>query len=452
MRFCCFSLPLLAGLALAGCATYSPSPLPKQATLASNISDLTAPASEFETPGVHVLRVDLQRPLDAAEVATLAVLNDPELLAARANKGVAAAQSYAAGLLPWPQIGLGAGRPDSRGTGLSNAWSFSLEQNVAALLQHGPIERAAQASQAQVRLDVIWDEWQVAQQARSLYADIEANSAERTALGPLEQFYSDHLKAARQAAAQGHVPQNTVFEAKAAYGSLAVQIGTLELQRANDMASLRELLGLAPNAPLNLALNDHPIPVDTENLHAGLAALPHRRPDLMAIAASYRGANERLRQAVASQFPIIGVSIHRERDTEGVVSNGLSLTLNLPFLNGARGEVDVARATRRALHATYQARLNEAVTKVTALGAETASLQRQLAGLRQAMGRLPRMPEDKLGKVPFNTLASYLTERSQITLQIARLCGDIDQSSIALDTLLGIPLGGQGHLRPDYSS
>lgn len=452
MRFCCFSLPLLAGLVLAGCATYSPSPLPKQATLASNISALTAPASEFKTPGVHVLRVDLQRPLDAAEVATLAVLNDPALLAVRANKGIAAAQSYAAGLLPWPQIALGVGRPDPGGAALGNAWSFSLEQNVAALLQHGPIERAAQASQAQVRLDVIWDEWQVAQQARSLYADLEANAAERAALEPLEQLYSDHLKAARTAAAQGRVPQDAVLETKAAYGSLLGKLGAFELQRANDMAALRGLLGLAPDVPLKLALDDHPSPMSRGSLQKAMAALPHRRPDLMALAASYRGANERLRQAVASQFPIIGVSIHRERDTEGVISNGLSLTLNLPFLNGARGEVDVARATRLALYATYQARLNEAVTKVAALSAETASLQRQLAGLRQSMGRLPRMPEDTLGKVPFSALAAYLTERSQIGLQIARLRGDIDQSSIALDTLLGMPLGGQDHLRPDYSS
>jgi hypothetical protein len=108
----------------------------------------------------------------------------------------------------------------------------------------------------------------------------------------------------------------------------------------------------------------------------------------------------------------------------------------------------VARATRQAAHETYQARLDEAVTETTALSAQAASLQRQLAKLRQAMGRLPSVSESILGKVSFNTLSAYLTERSQIATQIARLRGNLDQSTIALDTLLGMPLddGAHSHL------
>ena len=445
MRSWCISPVLLTGLVLAGCASYSPLPLPQHAKLATSTSAFTAPVTAFETPSVHVMHVDLQRPLDATEVAALAVLNDPSLAAARAESGVVAAQSYAAGLLPWPQITLGAGRPDPAGTELSNPWSLSLDQNVSALLQHDPLERATQASQAHVRLDVIWDEWQVAQQARILYADIEASAAERVALEPLVKLYVGHLKAAQTRVAQGRVPQNAVLEAKAAYASLLGQLGVLEVRHANDLAALRGLLGLASEAPLRLALNDHPSPVDAKYLKKAIAALPHRRPDLMALAAVYKGVDERLRQAVAAQFPLIGVSIQRARDPDGVISNGLSLTLNLPFLNDARGEVAVARATRQAAHETYQARLDEAVTEATALSAEAASLQRQLVSLRQAMGRLPPLPESTLGKVSFNTLSAYLIERSQIVTQIARLRGDLDQSTIALDTLLGMPLDDNAH-------
>ncbi|MDE2139372.1 MAG: TolC family protein [Gammaproteobacteria bacterium] len=433
-------LLLLTDLVLAGCATYSSLPLPQHAKLAASTRALTAPVTAFETPGVRAARVDLRRPLDATAVATLAVLNDPMLSAMRTEAGVAAAQSYAAGLLPWPQITLGAGRPDPAGTGLSNPWSLSLEQNVAALLQHGAIKHAAQASQARVQLDVIWDEWQVAQQARFVYADIEADVAERAALQPLVALYAVHLKAAQAGVAQGRVPQSAALEAKATYASFVTQLNALQLRHDKDMAVLRGLLGLAPQAPLKLALDDHPSLMDTKNLREALAALPHRRPDLMALAAAYKNADERLRQAVAAQFPLIGVSIHRERDTEGVISNGLSLTLNLPFLNGARGEVAVARATRQTLHATYQARLDEAVTETTALSEEAASLQRQIVRLRQTLGQLPPAPKTTLGNVTFNILAAYLTQRNQIAAQIARLHCDLDQATIALDTLVGMPL------------
>lgn len=451
MRPWCIFLLLLAGCVLAGCATYSPLPLPQHAKLATNTTGLTAPITAFETPGVHVMRVDLQRPLDATAVAALAVLNDPALVAARAEEGVAAAQSYAAGLLPSPQITLGAGRPDPPGTSLSNPWSLSLDQNVAALLQHGPVKRAAQASEAHVRLNVIWDEWQVAQQARLLYADIEASEAERAALEPLAHLYTRHLKAARTGVALGRVPQNAVLEAKATYASLLSQLGALEVRHANDIAALRGLLGLAPDVPLKLALNDHPSPVDGKSLQKAIAALPYRRPDLMALAAAYKGADERLRQAIEAQFPLIGVSIQRARDPDGVISNSLSLTLNLPFLNDARGEVAVAHATREAAHETYQARLDEAITETIALSAEAAKLQRQLTRLQQAMGRLPPVSESNLGNVPFSTLSAYLTERSQVVAQIARLRGNLDQSTIALDTLLGMPLDDDIHSHMAHS-
>lgn len=451
MRTAVVSLFLSASLSLAGCATYSSLPLPQHAKLVTNANALTVPASTFETPGVHAERVDLGRPLNASAVASLAVLNDPVLSAARAARGVAAAQSYATGLLPWPQLTLGAGQPAPRGAGLSNSWSLSLEQDVATLLQRGPITRAAKASEARVRLDVIWDEWQVAQQARFLYADIEAVTVEREALQPLFELYAVHLKAAQKGAAQHRVPQSVVLTSQADYASLSVQLDTLDSRYHKDMAALRSLLGLAPHAPLKLALDDHPARVDSQSLPQAIAALPHRRPDLMALAATYKEADERLRQAVAAQFPLIAVSLQRGRDTDGIVSNSLSLTLNLPFLNGARGQIAIARATRQALHATYQARLDAAVSEATTLSDQAGDLQKQLAQLKKALGQLPSLAEDTLGRVPFSNLAAEQARRSQILVQIASFQGDLDQTTIALDTLLGMPLNRHARIKSDVS-
>lgn len=433
-------LLLAAGLTLTGCATYVPLPLPQRAELAASTPLLTVPVTEFETPGVRIAHVDMRRPLNAAAVAALAVLNDPTLLAARAQRGVAAAQSYAAGLLPWPEVTLGAGRPDTPDAQSSNPWSLSLDQNLAALLQHGAIERAARASQTRVRLDVIWDEWQVAQHARILYADLEVDETELRALTPLLQLYTDHVQAARMRESHDDVSQNSALNAQATYASLVSQLSTLQVRHAKDMAALRGLLGLSPHAPLMLVLNDHPTLMAPDHLAQAITALPHRRPDLMALAAAYKGADEHVRQAILAQFPLIGVSIHRERDTEGAITNGLSLTLTLPFLNDARGEIAVARATRQALHSTYQARLDAATLEVTALSEAAIQLNTQLTQLQQTLGRLPNVPRQTLTSVPFDTLSTYLYRRDQIAAEIARLQGNLDQAVIALDTLLGLPL------------
>lgn len=441
-------LIILAGLCLAGCATYSALPLPQQAKLASTTAALTVPTRKFETPGVRFTHLNLQKPLDATAVAALAVLNNPELAAMRTENGIAAAQSYAAGLLPWPQLTVGTGRPDPSAPDLSNPWSLSLDENAAALLQHGAIARAAAASEQRVRLDVIWDEWQVAQEARLLYADIEAVEAEYKALQPLETLLASHATAARQAVASDSLSGAIASKAQAAYVSTAAEIGTLRIKRDQDLAALRGLLGLAPYAPLTLALDDHPSQIDALSLQQAITALPHRRPDLMALAATYRSADERLRQAVAAQFPLIGISLHRERDTEGVISSGVSLTLNLPFLNDARGEVAVARANRQSLHDDYQARLDAAVSEATSLSGEADELQEQLTDLQRKIGQLPAAAVSQVGIVPFDSLVAYVAERGQVTTEIARLRGALDQTTIALDTLLGMPLDGRAHTQP----
>ena len=92
----------VAALFLAGCATYEPVPLPEKVDLADRL------------PGQVV------QPLDMNAVATVAVLNNPDLKAARLKSGVAEAQAFAAGILPNPssppiltrQSGAGVSSPD----------------------------------------------------------------------------------------------------------------------------------------------------------------------------------------------------------------------------------------------------------------------------------------------------------------------------------------------------
>ncbi|MDE2301949.1 MAG: TolC family protein, partial [Sphingomonadales bacterium] len=139
-------------LALGGCAHYTPAPLASAPPLAG------AEAAAGLLPP-HPLAVD--------EVVALALARDPDLIAARARRGVAQAQLVAAGVLPNPQLG-GSLLPLLSGPGNVPAWTLGLTQDVKALLIYRPRLRAARAAAAQVDAELLWQEWQVAGQARQL--------------------------------------------------------------------------------------------------------------------------------------------------------------------------------------------------------------------------------------------------------------------------------------------
>src|SRR6202011_5890302 len=85
-------IPAVVALALAACARSGELPLPTRPELAGSLAALR-----------HE-NVNVAAPLSVSEVALLAVQNNQDLRAARAQHGVAQAQILQAGLLPNPQV------------------------------------------------------------------------------------------------------------------------------------------------------------------------------------------------------------------------------------------------------------------------------------------------------------------------------------------------------------
>src|SRR5579875_2773092 len=152
----------LLACALAGCATYHPKPLPTAPDLAKAPA-LVVPAEQFLLPGLkpHPLPPD---GLDATTVVMLAVFNDPDLKAARLKEGVARAQMMEAGLLPDPQFSAGYAESARNYGG-----ALGLSEDIQALITRGAAKAAASQAEKQVHLDILWQEWQVAAQARQLF-------------------------------------------------------------------------------------------------------------------------------------------------------------------------------------------------------------------------------------------------------------------------------------------
>ena len=94
----------LASAVLTACQAYEPAPLGDRSKLLSNVGALKISPSDLPLPEVGAHPFDPSRPLDMDEVAMIAVVNNPDLKAARDQVGVAEAQAFTAGLLPNPQF------------------------------------------------------------------------------------------------------------------------------------------------------------------------------------------------------------------------------------------------------------------------------------------------------------------------------------------------------------
>ena len=106
-----------AGLLLSACAAYQPLALQEGAP-----RDLVVDTRSLPFPPMAAHRFDPRDGLDGVEVAMLAVVNNPDLRLARADAAIAHAQSFAAGLLPDPQLALNGDLSNSGGPGSSKAF------------------------------------------------------------------------------------------------------------------------------------------------------------------------------------------------------------------------------------------------------------------------------------------------------------------------------------------
>ena len=159
----------LMALALAGCASYAPQRLPARVDLPKSATAIVLDPARlpFRSLSTHVFNP--ADGLDIDEVAMLAVANNSQLKQARDALGIARAQSFAAGLLPDPQLGITSDHPTNGTSGNTNAFNFNLNYDVNALLLRSSRTGAAAAAEQRVNAEILWQEWQVVSQARLLF-------------------------------------------------------------------------------------------------------------------------------------------------------------------------------------------------------------------------------------------------------------------------------------------
>lgn len=435
------ALLLALGASLAGCATYRPLPLPKTASLAPGLGalDLSLPPA---TPGDPPRRVDIRRPLSLDEIGLLAILNDPDLKSERGEMELARAGVTQASTLPNPSVGLGFAALLG-GPGTADAYTASISQNIAAILTYRPRVEAAKAEAGAIDAGLLWREWQVAQKARLLALDLSAGEHSIALTVQARDLVSDMVRKAEAATRSGDLDLAALSPLLAAKVQVETSLAALRLEDLKNWQALDALLGLEPG--VRFAIAAAPPAALPHDLDALTASLPGRRPDLVALQLGYRSADEKVRAAILGQFPAFILGGTWNSDTSQVRSAGPNVTFDLPIFDRNQGPIASSRATRRVLHAQYQARLDQAIGTVQALAARLAQISADLASARDAAAAADRLARTasaayRAGNLDQRAWTDYETTALARRLEIVSLRRSRDEARVLLTLELGIGL------------
>jgi outer membrane protein TolC len=205
------------------------------------------------------------------------------------------------------------------------------------------------------------------------------------------------------------------------------------------------MLGLKPDAALNLAALDDPAPLSDDQVSDALQKVMKARPDLLALQAGYHSQEENVRTAILQQFPAVTLGFNRASDTSGIQTNGLTLTLNLPIFGNTQADIKVQRATRDQLKAEYQARLDQTSSDAARISREISLLRNQIAVLQKKLPEFENMGNLSqkaytAGNLPAATYVVLQTSLSARQAELFDLKASLWSDTLALRTLVAMPL------------
>jgi outer membrane protein TolC len=430
-----FSLALVC---LSGCAVYHPVRLPVAPDLTPAPS-LTVPASEFWLPGLKPQPFP-KNGLDETAVVTLAVFDNPNLKAARLEAGVASAQLLQAGLLPDPQL-----NADFAKSALNYGGDIGLSADVQALITRRAAKAAARANQQRVYLNILWQEWQVAQRARQLFIESRSDARLLEVMTSARNFFAERYHEDQAALGKDDLTLSAATADLTLLTNAENELRQFQLNASMTRHQLNQLLGLQPGVQLHLIGPTGAQLLSKAEFQAAVTALRHRRADLLALQAGYQAQEQSVREAILAQFPNLSAGVVYSRDpVEGANDFGPTFTLSLPIFNRNRGHIAIQRATRALLRQTYQARLDEAVSQAAQVWNATEIMRRQLRDLDARLAVLRKTAaatKQGFGQANVSAALYVSVESSLLTTEAEeiQLRAALGNAQSALDTLLGLP-------------
>lgn len=428
----------IALAALAGCATYRKLPLAVGSDLKANVAALHTAVPV----GPAIRHIDLARPLTIDQIGILAILNDPDLKSERGTIDVARAGVVQATVIPNPVANFSYGALIS-GDATTSSLAAGLSQALAAIITRHARYKAAELHLHQVNADQLWREWQVAEKARQLAADIYSVDRSIALTRQEIALLSQEVAQVRKAISAGNLTLAAEAPLAAAQAVAENSLVTLKLNRLKHWQMLDGLLGLDPKVRFRIARPVFdPVPRHIEPL---LADLPDRRPDLAALRLGYDSADEEVRAAILGQFPALTVGGSYHKDTGDVITAGPTFNLALPVFDRNQARVGRTTATRLLLRAQYEARLDRATADVRALVAQIGQLSMDLIAARRAAAAAQTLAKTaqqaySQNRLDERSVTDYETTVLKRKLEVISIERQIGENKIFLAVELGMGL------------
>src|SRR5438876_7453594 len=405
---------------------------------------LRIPASRFQNKSPEQLSVDLRRGIGPDEAATIALFSNPALRSIRDRRGLASAQLIQAGILPNPVVSyerdyVTGGNTLGTRTGytLNAGWEFS------ALIPFLPKQTAARKNFRSVDLDVAWQEWQIAVNARTAVyrvLGLDAQTARaREATSGLQQSTDTMRKAV-----DAH--EKTVLDLAAVESaSQDSRATTLALEQEFDKQrlGLNKILGAEPEAKVvlraGLILPTRLAPPAEHELFDNLES---QRLDLLGLCQGLESQDATVRAAILAQFPKMSVAIVPATDTGNVHTTGFNVTVDIPVFDRNQGVIATERATRQKLLDEYNQRTFEARSDIATAIADIRSLDRQIAAAEDALPLLEKLVASAQTAIEQRDadVLSYYTARSNLLqkrIQLIKLQEQLLEAHTALEIASG---------------
>ncbi|NOZ70503.1 MAG: TolC family protein [Chloroflexi bacterium] len=324
--------------------------------------------------------------LSPEEAAILAVIVNPALRAVRDRRGIASAQLLQAGILPNPQLSYDLGIPVGGNTqGRVNSFGLGLGWDITSLISRGARLDAAKAHAAAVDLNVAWQEWQVAEAARLHAYRLVIAGKRLAAAKQAGAFFQRLRKDVKQGVALGIKTRLDLSAAETSLQEARSQVLNAQSTMEQERLAFNRALGLPSQRVVPL---EKDIAWQLEQCPPAKALFENaetKRLDLLALKLGYESQEARVRTAVRSQFPKINLGLTGGRDTDGIKTVGMGVSIDLPFFDRNQGRIAKERASRQQLFDEYTARLFETRADIDRLVAAIEATRRQFAAIDESL-------------------------------------------------------------------
>jgi outer membrane protein TolC len=415
--------------------------------------DLRQEAGKLHNPLIRSVDIDLEKGLTPAAAAMIAVAHNPLVRAQQDALPVAHADVIEARILPNPQVTAGVDVPfGPRSAGEAIGYGLGLNWEITSLITRGPRIRAAKAGEEQVRLDLLWKQWQVAEAGKMSLYDVVALREQLSQAQHLAGILEKAAAQAHMALARHDLTAMQASIAESASQDADVSIVETKRDLQDAMLGLNQALGFPPDAHIavdttvTLPSQLHP-PAEA----ALLQDLAARRMDLVALRSGYESQDESLRAAIRGQFPKISLGISNTRDYGNFLTLGPALTIDLPIFDRNQGAIASSRASRQQLFDEYVARVFEARTDVVHAVRLIASLNAVIQTQVHEVATLRTLLDDEekaLHQGNLDAATYFLTAVtfSQKQIELIKLRQDLMHTEISLELAAGVvlPLDSQG--------